>query len=196
MAAGLARGGADSAATAGGREAGAVGGVCCADLVHSIACFFMLSKSLLTGGPRNDGACADVGRPAVFLAGLAEAEGGFENALAAPDAILALDGVFLIDEAGDLVGMDASETLADSTLEERLWFALAAAMVDLGWRMALAALAALLCLPDLFDEFIRGIVYLNVICTMLAWLKDLVIAGSCLHTNGWMQEFDALLVDG
>lgn len=124
--------GADEAAAAGGREAGAVRGSCCAGLVRSIACFFMLSRSLLMGGPRDEGACAAAGRPAVLIAGLAEAEGGFDNGLAAFDAMLAFEAVFLIDEAGDLEVLEASETVADSTLDDRLWFALAAAIVDLG----------------------------------------------------------------
>lgn len=109
---------------------------------------------MLAGEPREEGICTAAGKLAVLIAGLAEAEGGLDSGLAAFEAMLALDGVLLTDEAGDVVGFETSETVADSTLDDRLWFALAAAIVDLGCRIALAALEALLCLPGLLDELI------------------------------------------
>ena len=68
------------------------------------------------------------------------------------DAMLALDGVFLMDGAGDLVGFSTSDAGPDSALAGRLLLAFAAASVDLGCRIALAALDALADLADLAAE--------------------------------------------
>lgn len=137
-------------------EAGEAAGTCCTGLVRSMACFFILRISLLIGGASTDGAGAAVGKLATLAAGLAEEEGALGNGLALLDVMLAFDGIVLSDEADDFVGFDASEDGVESVLDCRLWFAFAAASVDLGCRMALAALEALLDLVDLFDELVCG----------------------------------------
>lgn len=114
----------------------------------------MLRMSELIAGVSRDGAAAVLGKLALVDAGLALEEGAEGNGLARLEEMLALEGVFLIDEAADLVDAAGSPLEVDSAWVSWLWFALAAASVDLGCRMALAAFDAFADLDDLAEGIV------------------------------------------
>lgn len=85
------------------------------------ACFVRLRMSVLMDGAGTDGAGAATGKAATDAAGLPVDDGAEGRGLAVLDAMLALEGALLIEDAGDLEGVAAaSEDGNDSLLAWRL----------------------------------------------------------------------------
>lgn len=119
------------------------------------------------GGARTEGAGAALGKLALVADGLAAADEEADGVLAALAEILALEA-FLAAEAGiDLADLGVSEVREPSALASLLWFALTAAIVALGCKMAFAALEALLDLDDLEEELFDGMTILGEVSAKL-----------------------------
>lgn len=69
------------------------------------------------GGASTEGAGALVGKAAVFAAGLPLADGALGKGLEEVDERLAFEGAFLIEDAGDLVGLVSSVAGVESALD-------------------------------------------------------------------------------